>query len=392
MDRLFKFDLWNWQIALMVFTTVATLAQPHLKAQIQAQDQTAGATRIVVPSNQASDTRSLAGPYTSDESVNIRVYEDSNRSVVNIRTQFRGMTLFGTFSSEGSGSGWVFDRSGHVVTNYHVIEDSDRIEVTMYDGEKSLGRVVGVDPKNDIAVLKVDVPAESLKPLPLGDSSGLKVGQKALAIGNPFGLERTLTVGIISSLNRTLESKSQRGRFIKSVIQVDAALNQGNSGGPLFDSQGGMIGMNTAIASANQDSAQNSGVGFAIPVNTIRRVVPQLITNGRVIRASAGIFNAVQTRRGLMIVLVEPNGPADDAGLRGAYSAVARQFRNQVILTAERNPHLGDFVKSINGVDVDSWDSMQDEIEKHRPGDTVEFKIERGRRTITVNVKLTTEQ
>ena len=148
-------------------------------------------------------------------------------------------------NSEGSGSGWVFDQSGHIVTNYHVIEDSDRVMVTLHDGQTFRATVVGSDPQNDIAVLKIAAPRESLAPLTLGDSTNLKVGQKALAIGNPFGLERTLTVGIVSSLNRTLQSKSVRGRLINSVIQIDAALNQGNSGGPLFDSQGQMIGMNT---------------------------------------------------------------------------------------------------------------------------------------------------
>lgn len=332
--------------------------------------------------------------YTTDEEINIRVYETGNRSVANIQTEFDGIDhFFRPVSGEGSGSGWVYDKLGHIVTNYHVIEDTDRIKVTLSDGQTAPARVVGGDPQNDIAVLKIDVPSESLIPLKMGDSSNLKVGQKALAIGNPFGLERTLTAGIISSLNRTLESKSKRGRLINSVIQIDAALNQGNSGGPLFDSQGTLIGMNTAIASANNgNSAQNSGVGFAVPVNTIRRVVPELIKNGRIIRPTAGIYNVLKTNRGLMIVLVEPRGPAERSGLRGAVSAVLRQYGNQVVVAGFReNDTPGDFIQAINGVEVDSWDTMQDEIEKYKPGDEIRFSIQRGRRSLNVNVRLVEE-
>jgi len=332
--------------------------------------------------------------YTADEQINIRVYETGNRSVANIQTEFDGIDrFFRRVSGEGSGSGWVYDKLGHIVTNYHVIEDTDRIKVTLYDGQTAPAEVVGGDPQNDIAVLKIQVPAESLIPLRLGDSGTLKVGQKALAIGNPFGLERTLTAGIISSLNRTLESKSQRGRLINSVIQIDAALNQGNSGGPLFDSAGSLIGMNTAIASAASDSsAQNSGVGFAVPVNTIKRVVPELIKNGKVIRPTAGIFNILKTNQGLMIVLVEPRGPADRAGLRGAYSTVLRQVGNRVeIVGVRQNDAPGDFIQAVNDVAVDSWDTMQDEIEKYKPGETVRFTVQRGRRKLNLDVRLTEE-
>lgn len=332
--------------------------------------------------------------YTTDEQINIRVYETGNRSVANIQTEFEGVDrFFRPVSGEGSGSGWVYDTNGHIVTNFHVIEESDRIKVTLHDGESAAARVVGVDPQNDIAVLKIDVPSESLVPLVLGDSSQLKVGQKALAIGNPFGLERTLTAGIISSLNRTLESKSKRGRLINSVIQIDAALNQGNSGGPLFDSRGTLIGMNTAIASAaNGDSAQNSGVGFAVPVNTIKRVVPELIQNGKVIRATAGIYNVLATNRGLMIVLLEPRGPGERAGLRGTFSVVLGRYRGQLVIDGVReNDSPGDFIQAINGEPVKSWDTMQDAIEKYKPGETVQFKVLRGRREITLDVKLVEE-
>ena len=332
--------------------------------------------------------------YSPDELVNISVYEQSNRSVVNIQTAFEGRDAFlRPVIGEGSGSGWVFDDLGHVVTNFHVVKNSDRIAVTMFDGEKSFAQIIGVDIRNDIAVLKVDVPKESLIPLALGDSSLLKVGQKALAIGSPFGLDRTLTVGIVSSLNRTLESQNARGRTIKSVIQIDAALNQGNSGGPLFDSRGLMIGMNTAIASANQQNAQNSGVGFAVPANTIQRIVPQLISHGKVIRATAGIHNVRATTRGLMIVLVEPGGPAEKARLRGALRPVLERQRNRMVVVGfQENPYLGDLIQSVDGVEVSSWDQLQEEIEKHDPGDTVTLSVFRERRTLDVSVKLDVEE
>lgn len=331
--------------------------------------------------------------YTTEEAVNVAVYENANRSVVNIQTEYAGFDqFFRPVSGEGSGSGWVYDSFGHIVTNYHVVEDSDRIRVTLFDGTAAEAKVVGIDPQNDIAVLHVVAEPDSLLPLALGDSTSLRVGQKALAIGNPFGLERTLTVGIVSSLNRTLESKASRGRLIKSVIQVDAALNQGNSGGPLFDSKGLVIGMNTAIASANQQMAQNSGVGFAVPVNTIRKVVPELIENGKITRPTSGIYNVTQTRLGMMIVLVEPNGPAEKAGLRGAYSVVLRRSGGRVYVAGIRqNESPGDIILAIDGVPVESWDQLQDEIEKHEPGDVVEFTIQRGRRDIAVNVTLTAD-
>ncbi len=330
--------------------------------------------------------------YTSEESVNISVYQNCNRSVVNIQTVLESVDMFlGPVSGEGSGSGWVYDRFGHIVTNYHVIEDADRIQVTLFDGQAFAATVVGVDRQNDIAVLHVDADEESLFPLTLGDSSKLLVGQKALAIGNPFGLERTLTVGVISSLNRTLESKARQNRLIKSVIQIDAALNQGNSGGPLFNHAGHVIGMNTAIASVNQAVAQNSGVGFAVPVNTIRKVVPELLEKGRVVRATAGIFKVMPTRGGgLMISLLEPNGPAERAGLKGALSVVLGRRGNTLFIQGVRqNSEPGDIIVAVNNVAVKTQEALLEEIERHKPGDEIEMTIIRGRREAKVQVTRT---
>ena len=224
-----------------------------------------------------------------DEAVSAFVYEANNRSVTNIATRLgaaRG--LFGENPTSDSGSGFIIDREGHILTNNHVIESAQRILVTLYDGQEYEGKLVGADPINDMAVVKIDAAPEALVPVRFTDSSNLKVGMKVFAIGNPFGLERTMTTGIISSLDRTLPVT--QARSIKSVIQIDAAINPGNSGGPLLNSHGEVIGINTAIASK---TGQNSGIGFAIPANLLARVVPELIEHGRFIRPEFGIEDGV---------------------------------------------------------------------------------------------------
>jgi len=249
--------------------------------------------------------------YTPEERVNINVYEKVNRSVVNITTRIpRAELFFAMEPAEGAGSGSVLDPDGHILTNYHVIEGAQEVRVTLFNGESYDAGLMGADPVFDIAVLRINAPRQILFPVDFGDSSVLKVGQKVFAIGNPFGLERTMTVGIISSLNRSLPARS--GRTMKSIIQIDAALNQGNSGGPLLDSHGRLIGMNTAIASP---TGANTGVGFAIPINNIRRVVPQLIEKGRVVRPDIGITRVYQTEQGLVIATMAEGGPAERARL-----------------------------------------------------------------------------
>ncbi len=253
-----------------------------------------------------------AAPYTSEERVNIWVYEQVNRAVVNITTKgFQGeRILLFEVPSEGEGSGVVLDRQGHILTNFHVVDGARQIQVTLFDGNTYDARLIGQDPATDVAVLKIDAPPLSLFPVVFGNSTQLLVGQRVFAIGNPFGLERTLTTGIISSLNRSLPSR-RAGRSLKSIIQIDAAINPGNSGGPLLDSHARMIGMNTAIASKTGESA---GVGFAIPVGTIARIVPQLLHEGRVRRPEAGIVRVYQTDKGLLIATLAPGGPAEAPG------------------------------------------------------------------------------
>ena len=245
----------------------------------------------------------------AEEQVNIRVYAAANRSVVNITTATESVGFFGDETSSGTGSGFVIDRQGHILTNYHVVEGAQSVQVTLYDGSTHDARVIGEDASNDVAVVQIRVPPEKLAPVKLGDSARLLVGQKILALGNPFGLERTLTTGIISSLDRSLRAKN--GRMIKGIIQTDAAINPGNSGGPLLNSRGEVIGMNTAILS---QVGQSAGISFAVPINAIARILKPLIEHGRVIRADLGVTRVFTTNQGLVVLGLTEDGPASRAG------------------------------------------------------------------------------
>lgn len=324
--------------------------------------------------------------FTAEERVNIAVYENVNQSVVNITTRAYRSDLFFTEAvpTEGSGSGSVLDKEGHVLTNYHVVEGAQQIQVTLANGNSYRAGLVGQDPSNDIAVLKIDAPVEELKPLTLGDSSRLKVGQKIYAIGNPFGLERTLTVGIISSLNRSLMSRNRR--TIKSIIQIDAALNRGNSGGPLLDSRGRCVGMNTAIASS---TGENTGVGFAIPVNTIQRVVPQLIEFGQVTRPDLGLARVHQREDGLLVAAVTPGGPAERAGLKGFSLVRSRSRRGPYIVEETRiDQSQADLIVAVDGQRVRTVDDLLTIVEQKEPGNQVVLSLMREGAVVEVPVTL----
>lgn len=323
---------------------------------------------------------------TPEERVNVLVYEKCNRAVVNINT--RGYRATGFFflevPAEGAGSGIVLDKRGHILTNYHVVEDAREIDVTLFDGRSYRAALVGSDPPTDVAVLRIEAPIESLYPAVMGDSTRLRVGQRVYAIGNPFGLERTLTTGIVSSLNRTLPGRG--GRTLKSIIQIDAAINPGNSGGPLLDTRGRLIGMNTAIASR---TGQNTGVGFAIPSHVIARVVPQLIEHGRVTRPEVGIVQVYQTEQGLLIATLAPGGPAERAGLRGP--RVVRERRRQGPFlyeyeTVDRS--AADLIVAVDGQPTLTADDFLSAIEAHRPGDTVTITVIREGRRVDIPVTL----
>ncbi len=328
--------------------------------------------------------------FSPEEQVNIAVYEGGNRSVVNINT--KATVAAGLFllevPSEGAGSGIVLDRLGHILTNFHVVDGAREIEVMLHDGSAHAARVVGIDPATDVAVVKIEAPEESLQPLAFGTSHDLRVGQRVFAIGNPFGLERTLTTGIISSVNRSLPTKT--GRTIKSIIQTDAAINPGNSGGPLLDSGGKLIGMTTAIASR---TGQSSGVGFAIPVGTLRRIVPQLIERGRVVRPDAGISRVFQSEAGLMVAALVPDGPAERAGIRGFRVVRERRRQGPFMAEFERiDRSHADVIVAVGEQPVRTADDFLSAVESRNPGDRVPIKVRREGFELDIDVVLSAEK
>jgi len=319
------------------------------------------------------------GDLAQDEKNTISVFQEASPAVVYITSIEVRRSLFSLNVYEipqGTGSGFIWDKEGRIVTNYHVIGDASRIEVTLGDGKEYKGILVGVAPDKDLAVLQINAPPSVLKPIPVGDSKSLQVGQKVFAIGNPFGLDHTMTSGIVSALGR--EIKAATGRTIQGVIQTDAAINPGNSGGPLLDSAGRLIGVNTAIYSPSGASA---GIGFAVPVDVVNKVVPQLIRHGKVIRPGIGVTLAsdrVAQRldiEGVLVVNVQPGSAADKAGIRET-----REVRGNII--------LGDIIEAVNGAPVKSYSDLQDELEKYKIGDEVTLIIQRDEEHIKVKVRL----
>jgi S1-C subfamily serine protease len=279
----------------------------------------------------------------------------------------------------GSGSGFVWDKQGYVVTNFHVVHNARSLVVTLHDQTKHDAVVRGVEPRKDIAVLKINVPADKLVPirLPGEKKLHLEVGQKAIAIGNPFGLDHTLTVGVISALGRTMDGIG--GVTIRDMVQTDAAINPGNSGGPLLDSSGTLIGMNTAIFSKSGASA---GVGFAVPLSTILRVVPQIIKTGRAQQVGLGIridpSQNIERRlglRGVVVLAVDPSGPASAAGLRGLQNTP-----NGVV--------LGDVIVAVDGTPTDDYDDLYNILDPRQPGDRVKVKVRRGNQLVEIQSAL----
>ncbi len=308
------------------------------------------------------------GNLAQDEQNTIDLFREVSPSVVYITTIALRRTLFSLNAVEipqGTGSGFVWDADGRVVTNYHVVRDANRIEVTMADNTTWDAVLVGAAPDKDLAVLQIDAPKSRLHPIAVGGSLELQVGQKVFAIGNPFGLDQTITSGIISALGRGI--KSITGRTIHNMIQTDAAINPGNSGGPLLDSAGRLIGVNTAIFSP---SGAYAGIGFAVPVDEVNRVVPQLIRNGRLIKPGIGASLADErlVKRlgidGILVLGVEPGGAAHKAGIRPT-----RQYGNEIT--------LGDIIRGIAGTKVYNYDDIRTELERYSVGDEVIVNIVR---------------
>ncbi|MBM4464823.1 MAG: trypsin-like serine protease [Chloroflexi bacterium] len=321
----------------------------------------------------------------AEEQLVINVYEKASPAVVHIASRVITMSFFwGSIPQEGTGSGFIIDKEGHIVTNNHVIEGADEVHVTLADGTRELAEVVGSDPFNDLAVIKINVSAEKLHPVELGSSADLRVGQRAIAIGNPFGLDRTLTTGVISSLGRPLEV--ERGRVIYNVIQTDAAINPGNSGGPLLDSRGRVIGVNTAI----HTGAEN--IGFAVPVDTVKRVVPELIETGRYRHPWLGTLSysidpelaqglGLPVEKGLLVAQIYRGSPAAQAGLRGG--------DRQVIVGNRRIIAGGDIIVAIDGRPVENHENLTVYLETEtRVGQVVELTVVRDGREMTIEVEL----
>ncbi len=308
------------------------------------------------------------GDLAEDEKNTIDIFRNTSTSVVYITSIALRRNMFSLNAVEipqGTGSGFVWDKEGRIVTNYHVISDANSIQVTMADHSNWKAVLVGAAPDKDLAVLQIQAPSKLLQPITIGQSTDLLVGQKVFAIGNPFGLDQTITSGIISALGREINAIT--GRVIRGMIQTDAAINPGNSGGPLLDSAGRLIGINTAIYSP---SGAYAGIGFAVPVVEVNRVIPQLIKHGRLIKPGIGVALAdIRVSRrlnieGLIILNVEKGGPAQRAGLRPT-----RQYRGEVI--------LGDIIKQVDGKKVHSYEDVRTELENHRVGDIVEITVER---------------
>ncbi|MBR4751417.1 MAG: trypsin-like peptidase domain-containing protein [Thermoguttaceae bacterium] len=333
------------------------------------------------------DFQALLADLTPEERVGVEIYAKRNKSVVNVSTLETKTHQFFQETAEGCGSGIVINKAGVILTNYHVVGTASKIDITLFNGETYPAGLIGVDPNTDVALVKIDAPESDLFPIEFGDSSKALVGQTVYAIGNPFGLERTMTKGIISNLNRSIGSP-QQFRQIKGVIQVDAAINPGNSGGVLLDSKGRMIGMNTAIASR---VGENTGVGFAVPVNTIHRIVSILLEKGEVVRGDAGVVQVTETENGLIPGLIDVGGAADEAGLRGGKLTITVTRRgNTAYRTREvTRPEDGfDLITGVNGQQVRTGEEFITAVEEHAPGETIVLNIIRNGRAMELPITL----
>jgi S1-C subfamily serine protease len=331
----------------------------------------------------------FSGSISSDEANNIQIYEKLNEAVVNVTSvSFEYNWFLEPIPREGTGSGSVIDQKGYVLTNYHVIKNANELSVTLADGSNYRGDIIGVDPENDLAVIKFDPQGRRLATISFGSSANLRVGQKVLAIGNPFALDRTLTTGIVSGLGRPV--RTDTGLLIKEMIQTDASINPGNSGGPLLNSKGEMIGINTMIYSPSGGSV---GIGFAVPVDTAKRVVPDLLRYGKVQRGWIDIvpvqlfpalvrYADLNVSEGILVSEVEPGSNAETAGLKGGQQAV-RYGRSIINLG-------GDIIVEVDGTPIATLMDLLGALEDNKPGETVEVKIIRGRREQTLYVKLST--
>jgi S1-C subfamily serine protease len=330
--------------------------------------------------------------YTIDEQLNISLYERLNEGVVNINTTVMSYNFFlEPIPREGaSGSGSIIDEEGYVLTNNHVVEGAQQVYINLADGSQYEGRVIGTDLENDLSIVKFDPEGKDLTVIPFGSSENLKVGQKVLAIGNPYGLERTMSTGIVSAPGRPIKNESNL--IIRDMIQTDASINPGNSGGPLLNTKGEMIGITTMIYSPSGGSV---GIGFSVPVDTAKRVVPDLIDYGHVIRGWIDVdpiqlfpnlvrYADLPVSEGILVSRVTKNSPAQKAGLRGGSSSRAVRLNSNTVIYLG-----GDIIVGINGKKITNFSDFYCALEESKPGDTVSLMVVRGSRTVEMDIELT---
>ena len=346
-----------------------------------------GSTTTVIREIQSGTTEPAAFPANGGKKIS-DIYEGAKHGVVQVTsTSVVSSSFFGAQEQQAQGSGFVIDKDGHVVTNYHVVEGAKKVQVSFSDEEQMDATVVGSDPSTDIAVLKIQgAMSRSLTPLALGDSSVVKVGDAVVAIGNPFGLERTVTAGIVSALQRRIQAPN--GFQIDEVIQTDAAINHGNSGGPLLNANGDVIGVNAQIET---ESGGNVGIGFAIPIDTVKDVAGQLIKEGKVEHAYLGVELTTITSdlasnfrvpvdKGALIQHVRDGSPAADAGLQGGTT--------QVVLAGQTFWLGGDVVTKVDGQAIETSDQLASVVTSKQPGDSLDLEVHRGQETLNVKVEL----
>ena len=393
----------RWQVILfaaagIALTLLVTWATGILRVPSTGQGEASAGPEGVIeeilePPPESTQIRAqpvqFSGAISGDEANNIEIYERLNQAVVNVTSvSFEYNWFLEPIPKEGTGSGSIIDPKGYVLTNYHVIKNANELSVTLADGSNYRGDIIGVDPENDLAVLKFDPEGRRLSTISFGSSANLRVGQKVLAIGNPFALDRTLTTGIVSGLGRPV--RTDTGLVIKEMIQTDASINPGNSGGPLLNSKGEMIGVNTMIYSPSGGSV---GIGFAVPVDTAKRVLPDLLRYGKVQRGWIDIvpvqlfpalvrYADLNVSEGILVSEVEPGSNAEEAGLKAGTQAV-RYGRSIINLG-------GDIIVEVDGTPIATLMDLLGALEDNKPGETVEVKAIRGRREQTLYVKLST--
>jgi S1-C subfamily serine protease len=391
------FSVLSGLVVVLIVLGLSIIALPRIfkertaqTAALESESETALTLRQSPKTQMLNLNTAELQPFTENERENIAIYDQLNDAVVNITTETVAVNWFlEPVPQEGdAGSGSIIDTRGYVLTNNHIIKDAYKVYINLAAGDQIEGTVVGIDPENDLAVIKFTPPkGVDLKTVPFGNSSNLKVGQKVLAIGNPFGYERTLTVGIVSGLGRPIQTSRQN--IIRDMIQTDASINPGNSGGPLLDATGKMIGINSIISSPSGGSV---GVGFAVPVNTAKRVVAELIEHGKVRRGwidatIVQLFPALvryaklPVQTGLLVSRTKKGGQAEKAGIRQGSDAV--RYGSSVIYLG------GDILTMVDGIKTENLADLYSALEDNKPGDKVAVEVLRGEKTVKLTVTLT---